>query len=492
MALQSLSGEISPLVDWKTLADTIPQIVWTARADGVRDYFNRRWFEITGLTPEETYLDASWLRASHPDDRDALARAWQKAVASGTEYVAEYRLRQRDGTYRWFLARGVPTRSADGSVLRWYGTATDIDEQKRLYERQHRVASELQRAMLPTYLPQLDRVEFSSVYRPAERESEVGGDWYDVFVVPGGKIALSIGDVGGHGLGAAVAMSEARQSLRLSALEGFSPAETIARTNAVIAMNGHQPIITAIFGFVDVERSTFTYSCAGHPPPALLTPSGHARFLYGGGVPMGIDRRASFPTWEVKLEPFSTLLLYTDGVIEFNRDIEQECRRLLEALRRRVQDASGDGAAALLRYMLNARQLDDIALLVTTILPKRPEPVEITLDAVPASAAVARRFAARYARVARLSEERAFNLILAVGEAAANAIEHAYAFKGGPFALRLSMRGGMVIGEVRDAGTWRNGPSMPNRGRGFRIMRAITSHLRVKPSPKGTAVVLEV
>ena len=346
--------------------------------------------------------------------------------------------------------------------------------------------------MLPAHLPQLDRVEFSCVYRPAERESEAAGDWYDAFVVPGGKVAISIGDVCGHGLSAAVATSEARQALRLSALQGTSPAETIARANAVITLDERHPIITAIFGFVDVERSTFTYSCAGHPPPALSTLAGHARFLYGGGVPIGIDRRAAFPTWEVKLEPFSTLLLYTDGLIEFNHNIEQENCRLLEALRARVQDTTKEGASALLRSILNARQLDDIALLVTTILPKRPEHVEITLEAKPSSAAIARRFAARYARVARLSEERAFNLIAAVSEAAANAIEHAYTGKDGPFDLVLSMRAGTVVGEVRDAGKWRDGPAFPHRGRGLTIMRAITSHLNVQRSPKGTAVVLEV
>ena len=149
--------------------------------------------------------------------------------------------------------------------------------------------------MLPGRLPAHPRVELSYAYRPAERESRVGGDWYDAFVISENRVALSIGDVGGHGLEAAVAMNEARQALRLSALEGMTPAQTLRRTNAAMMLNDQHPIITALFGVIDVTRSIFHYSCAGHPPPALAPISGRARYIEGGGIPLGVDARGLFP-----------------------------------------------------------------------------------------------------------------------------------------------------------------------------------------------------
>jgi anti-sigma regulatory factor (Ser/Thr protein kinase) len=298
--------------------------------------------------------------------------------------------------------------------------------------------------------------------------------------------------VSGHGLEAAVAMNEARHALRLSALEGMSPAQTLRRANSALMLNEEHPMITAVFGVIDVKRSTFRYSCAGHPPPAFAPLAGPAHYLEGGGIPLGVDVAAPFPTLEVALEPYSTLLLYTDGLIEYDRNIERESNRLLDALSARVHDLVADGAGALVRKVLDNRQLDDIAVLAATILPAAPYPVELRLPAAASSAAIARRLVIRFARVANLTPERTFDLTIAVGEAVANAVEHAYRGTTGDFVLRLSMRGDTIYGEVADLGTWRDANPEAERGRGLAILRATTRRFELTRSPYGTTVAFAV
>jgi PAS domain S-box-containing protein len=651
----------------RMLADAVPQIICTAGPNGKIDYFNRRWFEFTGFGEAQTFENDGWLQAFHPDDRDAVAAGWSAARRDGSDFSVEARVCSQTGEYFWFLERGVAVRAQDGSVVRLFATATDINDRKRLeererflshvsevlastldgrevlqkitelcvpefadwcqvqslssedelvveavrhrdpernkllenlvgrsvvvrnasfgspqvlrqgrsraldheatlravranvpdpedraiyeavglgtalivpmvargrtrgtlhlvnidpasrrtelaveiaeelahraalamdnsrlYEHEQRVASTLQRALLPSRLPSHPRIDLSFAYRPAERESRVGGDWYDAFAISETQMALSIGDVGGHGLEASVAMNAARQALRLTALEGLSPAQTLRRANTALMLNEEHPFITAIHGILDVERSTFRYSCAGHPPPAVAPFNGVAKYIEGGGIPMGVEFDAAFPAHEIKLEPYATLLLYTDGLIEFDRNIERESGRLLEALSERVHDTSSDGAGKLLRHVLNNRQLDDIAVLSATILPARPGTVELKLPAAPLSATIARRFVSRYARVARLGPERTFDLVLAVGEAVANAVEHAYRGGTGDFVLRLSTSEGKIFGEVQDLGTWREGRPSPERGRGLAILRATTRRLELNRTSRGTLVAFAI
>ncbi|MEG5070210.1 PAS domain S-box protein [Microcoleus sp. B3-D2] len=117
---------------YRVLAEAIPQIVWTARADGWFDYYNQRWFEYTGLTLEETQ-GWGWQLALHPDDVENSVESWKTSVETGKTYEVEYRFkRASDGAYRWHLGRALPVRDADGKILKWFGTCTDIDDRQRL------------------------------------------------------------------------------------------------------------------------------------------------------------------------------------------------------------------------------------------------------------------------------------------------------------------------------------------------------------------------
>jgi two-component system CheB/CheR fusion protein len=114
---------------FRTVADNVPQVIWTNAADGMANYFNRRWYEYSGLSYEES-AGPGWQAIVHPEDAPASVERWQRALAKGEVFDAEYRLRREDGAYRWFIGRNVPLRH-NGEVLSWFGTATDIDDLKQ-------------------------------------------------------------------------------------------------------------------------------------------------------------------------------------------------------------------------------------------------------------------------------------------------------------------------------------------------------------------------
>jgi PAS domain S-box-containing protein len=120
---------------YHSLADAMPQIVWTAGPDGVADYVNEGWVAYSGLSLVETSNDG-WLRVLHPDDLARTNELWERALDSGRLFETEYRLRRADGVYRWHLARSLPVRDAAGAVTGWVGTCTDIDDRKRAEDAQ--------------------------------------------------------------------------------------------------------------------------------------------------------------------------------------------------------------------------------------------------------------------------------------------------------------------------------------------------------------------
>ncbi len=119
---------------YRFLAEQVPQIVWTANPDGYLDYYNRRWYEYTGRTFEET-KGWEWQSLIHPDDLETCIDRWSHSVETGEDYKIEFRMRRAsDGDYRWHLGRAVPLRDEDGEIIKWFGTSTDIDDQKRSEE----------------------------------------------------------------------------------------------------------------------------------------------------------------------------------------------------------------------------------------------------------------------------------------------------------------------------------------------------------------------
>ena len=118
---------------YRTLAESLPHLVWTCRADGPCDYLSPRWVDYTGI-PEADQLGYGWLDQLHPDDRERVMAEWSKVAPRGGVFDIEFRIRRADGVYRWFRTRAIPFRDADGRVVKWFGSNSDIDDHKRVHE----------------------------------------------------------------------------------------------------------------------------------------------------------------------------------------------------------------------------------------------------------------------------------------------------------------------------------------------------------------------
>ncbi len=202
----------------------------------------------------------------------------------------------------------------------------------RLYERERRVAALLQAAQLPERLPEIAGVRLSAKYVAASDDAKIGGDWFDAFALPDGRLVLTIGDVMGHGLKSVATMGAMRRSLRGIAAVVQDPAAMLDAASATLRLDGGEEVVTACVAVFDPPTGRLAYASAGHPPPLLRDPEGSTVWLHAPELPLGLRPRDSVRSSSVALRPGSTVVLYTDGLVEIERDILTGERRLLTAL----------------------------------------------------------------------------------------------------------------------------------------------------------------
>jgi anti-anti-sigma factor len=366
--------------------------------------------------------------------------------------------------------------------------AAIMTERVRALEREHRTAETLQRSLLPDRLPIIPGVEFASRYRPGGAGLEVGGDWYDVFTLPRGRLGLTIGDVVGRGLVAAAAMGQLRTALRAYAIETDSPAAVLQRLSRVAAEFEAAQMATLIYAVLDPDTRTLTFASAGHPPPLLIGPDGRASYLMEGrSPPLGVTKAAQVEAG-VTVEPGSTLVLYTDGLIEGRRGSIAES---MEALRTAVEGHHGDLDSLCENRVLQPPRPessgDDVALLMVRLLPAPIGDIRLLLPAEPHVVATLRRTVRQWATRSGASDDEASDLVLAVGEAVTNVIEHAYTSTGGQVEVEGNIRDGIARIVVRDCGQWR--PARPDEGgRGLLLMKGLVEKVDVVSGPGGTEI----
>ena len=150
--------------EFRQLADAMPQIVWSAQADGVLNYYNRRWFEFINVA-ESAGAEAQWGNYVHPDDFPRVATEWSSCLNTGNPYSLEFRVRNGDGEYRWFLVRALPVRDEQHKILRWFGTCTDIQDQRQAAdahrESQQQLAIAVEAGNLGTWQVDLSTMEMT-------------------------------------------------------------------------------------------------------------------------------------------------------------------------------------------------------------------------------------------------------------------------------------------------------------------------------------------
>lgn len=361
--------------------------------------------------------------------------------------------------------------------------------QTRRAEVERAAAAVFQRSLLPGRLPVVPGLELAARYVPAE-DGGVGGDWYDVFTLPSGRLCIVIGDVVGRGLVAADVMGRMRNTLRAYALLGGDPAEVLSRLDQHVQHFEPEMMATVLLTMFEPSFERLYVSSAGHPPPVLALPDQPTVLVevpsdHPVGVPGGLQRR----TTTVNLPPGALLCFYTDGLVESpssSLDIG------LERLRESVEAGPVDSLCrkVMARLVGDDAPGDDIAVLAV----RRQDsgdvaPLDLVVPALPWSLRDIRVAVRRWLSAVGAAPRPVADLLVAVGEACSNAVEHAYGPGGGTVRVQLELQLPYVLATVRDTGRWRL-PRNENRGRGTLFMRDCSDDLRIDHGPTGTNVVI--
>jgi serine phosphatase RsbU (regulator of sigma subunit)/anti-sigma regulatory factor (Ser/Thr protein kinase) len=359
-------------------------------------------------------------------------------------------------------------------------------EHAQLFE-QRRLAEVLQHRLLPQRLTGIPGLELASRYLPASES--VGGDWYDAFALAPGRIALAVGDVVGHGLAPAAVMAQLRTALRAYAVDGHPPADVVERVNRLMWALGPNAMTTLVYLVLDPVRDTFDMVNAGHPPALVIGPDGEASYLPPqGGVALGATPVARYRCDTYPFAVGSTVVLYTDGLVEERgASIDAGLERL-----RALSAGAGSPEAlceAIVDRLVPEAPADDIAIIAARV-PPLPEELHGRWRAEKESLADVRALLRRWLHAQGATEDEAYDIVVASQEACANAVEHAYAPGGRAFEVEASYREGRVRVVVRDNGRWRP-PRGDNRGRGLPLMRALMERVDITHADAGTVVVLE-
>ncbi|MCQ9130368.1 PP2C family protein-serine/threonine phosphatase [Streptomyces hilarionis] len=249
-------------------------------------------------------------------------------------------------------------------------------ERCRTYDTEHERAVRLQRSLLPTHLPQHPALHLAASYHPAAPQAHAGGDWYDAFPLPDGRIALTIGDVEGHHTKAAALMGRLRTTLRAYAALTPNPAAVLRRTNALLTADNdadpdHALLATCCLIALDPDTGRVDVATAAHPTPLIHTPDDLPETRIAPGLPLGIVRDTRYPTTRLTLPPHSRVLLHTDGLTDTPHTDPDHARDRL----RRLLAATAHDAAALALHQITTSCIvtphphDDSALLLAHLVP---------------------------------------------------------------------------------------------------------------------------
>ncbi|NHC13342.1 SpoIIE family protein phosphatase [Motilibacter deserti] len=394
-----------------------------------------------------------------------------------------------------------------------------------LYSAQREAAVTLQRSLLPQSLPAVEGLEFVAHYVPGADGTEVGGDWYDAFELPGGRVGIAVGDTMGRGVGAAAVMGQVRAALRGYALEGHIPAEVLRRLDLVVRAFDELRLTTCVYAVYDPRTRWLSVASAGHLPPLVLEPGRPARFLdLDPGLPLGVGAELStqdapFREHVVALRPDATVLLYTDGLVE-RRDVVAD--EGMEALRSALDGVERSPREVLDLALGRTGQLeaptgqDDVAVLAVRAvgglpgMPGQRRALEVELSPSLHAARTARgRVLSALTEWGHGGSEDAGGpggfeavdaVVLLTDELVTNAVVHAHS----PLLLELSATADHVRVAVTDESPRLPAPrgqsqdsadaldAVSEGGRGLRLVELLASRWGVDRLPVGKRIWFEV
>jgi PAS domain S-box-containing protein len=353
-------------------------------------------------------------------------------------------------------------------------------------DQQRETALALQHAILG---PAVSR-GFAVRYQPATVPLQVGGDWYDVVDLDDGRIGLIVGDCVGHGLDAATVMGQLRSACRALLLEHPSPAAALSALDRFASRLPGARCTTAFCAVLDPEIGELVYSCAGHPPPILVRADRSTKLLDNArATPLGLKTPPQRTEVRETMPSRSTLLLYTDGLVERRREsIDDGIARATDVVQHNRATELDELANVIMAQLTPADGYhDDVALL----LYRQPAPLELDLAADVNELATSRTALRAWLDKVGVSPEQALDVLIAVGEALSNAIEHGHRNRPeGRVRLRALALPDRLRVTVTDTGTWKVPTDIPslNRGRGVALMRALMQDVTIDPQTTGTTV----
>ncbi len=451
-----------------------PMVLWAVDREGLITLCEGGRLEGLGLAAAEIVgrpVEVLW--PEHPE----LLAGYQRAVR-GERVVTTVEREELT-----FEIRHSPVRDETEEVVGAIGVATDVTARD--------IAHRLQRSLLPASLPELRDISTAARYFPGAAGAEVGGDWYDVIQLSDAKVGLIVGDVVGRGVRAASFMAKLRTTLFVCAVEVEQPAEVLARVNTLMPRLTSSHIATVVYCVFDPARSEVTFASAGHLPPLIVDERGEAAFAeVNGSLPLGALLLTRYETYKAPLTRGSTLLLYTDGLIE-RRD--QSIRQRLGLLRSVCASAPSEPEPfcdQIVSSMTDGGSIDDdVALLALRVLPTPAERIDLEVPASPESVPLVRDQVRLWLQQNDSDPREAYRVLVACGEACANAIEHAYGPTKGTLRLSGTVSHDVVNLTVEDRGEWRI-PRDDDRGRGLGIMKSLMGSVEIESGNRGTRVVL--
>ena len=377
------------------------------------------------------------------------------------------------------------------ALLRARRLSLRLARMAKLYEHEKRIAHRLQAEALPRTLPAVPGLEFDAFYHAGAEDARIGGDWYDALRLADGRIVISVGDVSGSGLEAAVTMANVRQILRGVAQVHPDPAMMLDAADRTLQAADSDRFVTAFVGVLDPVTWNLSYASAGHPRPLVREAGGQLSELRASGLPLGTPGRALRSTENVTLAPDALLVLYTDGLIEATHDVQAGEERLRAVLHEPSVLESPRIARAIHDAVLAHPARDDIAVFVVRRCRQDAADQAVLRYSFDTNDPPSARNA-RHEISAALQQEGFSPDALGAAEVVfAELVGNVHRYAPGPVQIALDRSGPSPVLHVLDSGRgFRHLPKLPadvlsERGRGLYIVSALADDFAVTRRPDG-------
>jgi PAS domain S-box-containing protein len=462
------------------------------------------FLRIAGRSREELarlVYPANVLDLMHPEDRQRVHEALDGGL-DGSEISYEARMLLPSGGSVLVSVHGEVVHDVHGNPEALRGSVQDITERRAAEEalalaaanaeaaaREHAIADQLQRSLLPQPTVDLAHLEVATYYRAGVEGTQVGGDWYDVIELGAGRTALVVGDVMGRGVQAAAVMGQLRAAIRAYARLDLPPADVLEFLDGIVRELGENQIVTCLYAVFDPADRTLRMANAGHLPPILVGPGGASQILWGAEDPPLGAGPFTLTQQDVELDANSLAVLYTDGLVERRGEDLELGVHALARLTGEVDEPVAGMPERLVQALLPEGPDDDVAVLVARVDPPEGEhALSHRFEADVSAVVEARHLVSRHLTQLSMPERLVDDVVLTTSELLTNAIVHGL----GPIDLRLRANNQEVLLEVQDRATFLPRKLRPTtedeHGRGLQIVAVLADRWGTRATEDGKSV----